>query len=68
MDDTAKPKPEEKKPEAKELKESELEKVTGGLVDAYLIIDGRDGESTSKKRDTVELLKPPGPLTPLKRP
>ena len=41
MDDTAKPKPVEKKPEAKELNESELEKATGGAVNAYLIIDGR---------------------------
>ena len=48
MDDTAKPKPVEKKPEAKELKESELEKATGGAVNAYLIIDGRPGPSTSK--------------------
>ena len=48
MDDTAKPKPVEKKPEAKELNQTELEKVTGGAVNAYLIIDGRPGPSTTK--------------------
>ena len=57
MDDTAEPKPVEK-PEAKELKESELEKVTGGAVNAYLIIDGRPGPSTSKtdaiKADSIK--------------
>lgn len=48
MDDTAEPKPVAEKLEAKELKESELEKVTGGAVNAYLLIDGRPGPSTSK--------------------
>jgi hypothetical protein len=55
MDDTAKPKPVEKKPEAKELEESELEKVTGGAVNAYLIIDGRPGPSTSKA-DAIKIV------------
>jgi bacteriocin-like protein len=55
MDDTAKPKPVEKNPEAKELNESELEKVTGGAVNAYLIIDGRPGPSTSKTNAIKDL-------------
>jgi hypothetical protein len=55
MDDTAEPKPVEEKSEAKELKESELEKVTGGAVNAYLIIDGRPGPSTSKA-DAIKIL------------
>lgn len=55
MDDTAKPKPVEKKPEAEQLKESELEKVTGGAVNAYLVIDGRPGPSTSKA-DAIKIV------------
>jgi hypothetical protein len=55
MDDTAEPKPVAEKPEAKELKESELEKVTGGAVNAYLVIDGRPGPSTSKA-DAIKIV------------
>ena len=55
MDDTAELKPVEEKSEAKQLKESELEKVTAGAVNAYLIIDGRPGPSTSKA-DAIKIL------------
>jgi hypothetical protein len=34
--------------QAPELSENELDKVPGGSVNAYLIIDGRPGPSTSK--------------------
>ena len=41
-----------------ELSNEELEKVQGGAVNAYLIIDGRPGPSTSKQQ-TIANTQPP---------
>jgi hypothetical protein len=51
-DQTAEPE-DKKKPEAKELKESELEKVTGGATDYLLQLDGIKGESADDKPKLV---------------
>ena len=46
MTDEPNPKEVAKKPE--ELSPEELEAVSGGAVNAYLIVDGRPGLSTAK--------------------
>ena len=41
--------PNETPKQAPELKEDELEQITGGAVDVFLKIDGVDGESQDAK-------------------
>ena len=41
-----------------ELSNEKLEKVQGGAVNPYLIIDGRPGPSTSKQDAITTLSKP----------
>jgi type VI protein secretion system component Hcp len=53
-DKTAKPE-DKKKPEEKELKESQLGQVTGGATDYVLQIEGIKGESSDDKyKDWIE--------------
>ena len=41
-----------------ELSNEDLEKVQGGAVNAYLIVDGRPGPSTSKQQ-AIATIQPP---------
>lgn len=46
--------------QAPELSDKEMDNVTGGAVNAYLIIDGRPGPSTSKNNSIDILSETPG--------
>jgi bacteriocin-like protein len=46
--------------QAPELSETELDNVTGGNVNSYLIIDGRPGPSTSKNT-SIPIISPTNP-------